>query len=429
MQYGKNIISLFNRLPPNSPFRVSILKHVTVGVHVPSAALDFNTSTAAIYRAYRNSKDISHELLRYPISQRKMNDQELHIARAKEFFDEVIPVLSGRKYRVKKCTNDNLYALYYVHCMDRNYEPLSKNYLIYNLLQKELVHHSSDDTYCPQCYQLGELKKKETNLLTEKENSKILKLETHLETANKQSVFMKLTKSSLSNGDFGTETCIAVQDFTQIQVQGTFYQDLIICFYFFRDTGFERKYLHYVAAKSSDKNDINFVMHSWTNLFENGKLEGIKKVLLWSDGGPKHFKMTSCMHFFSSFQSKTSIQIIYNFFESYHGHFVCDGVASHTKKMLNVFQRDNLKPVNNSHQIVQLVSNMKNSSSSLYHGESLPTPKFKTFRGIRSYYKFSFEDDKVFAHDLSEKENPSTYWSIQSDIQSQSQNESEGEEE
>ena len=135
----------------------------------------------------------------------------------------------------------------------------------------------SDDTYCPQCYQLGELKKKETNLLTEKENSKILKLETHLETANKQSVFMKLTKSSLSNGDFGTETCIAVQDFTQIQVQGTFYQDLIICFYFFRDTGFERKYLHYVAAKSSDKNDINFVMHSWTNLFENGKLEGIKK--------------------------------------------------------------------------------------------------------------------------------------------------------
>ena len=214
IQYAKNLIALFSSLPPNSPFRVSILKNVTVGVHVAHAALDFNTSTSSIYRAYNNEKDISQELLRYPISKRKINQQELHVARAREFFDKVIPVLSGRKYRVKRCTNENLYALYFIHCLDRGHKPLSKNYLIYNLLKKELVHHSTDDTYCPQCYQLSELRK--MGVLNEKETLKLSKLENHLIKAQKQSAYMKQLKSKLSNGQLGSDTCICVHDFTQI---------------------------------------------------------------------------------------------------------------------------------------------------------------------------------------------------------------------
>jgi len=62
---------------------------------------------------------------------------------------------------------------------------------------------------------------------------------------------------------------VLVHDFTQIKVQGTFYQDLIVCFYTHDPAskdGLCRAYHHFDAHSSSMKNDIAFVVSVWKRI-------------------------------------------------------------------------------------------------------------------------------------------------------------------
>ena len=98
--YGLNAIIFFQNLPIYSPLRASVLKNLTKGVEPGQAAKDFGVHTSTVYRAL-NKDDFSQTILRKPIEQRNLGDPA-RISIAKEFFDEAIPVLSGRRYRVKK---------------------------------------------------------------------------------------------------------------------------------------------------------------------------------------------------------------------------------------------------------------------------------------------------------------------------------------
>ena len=409
--YGLNAIIFFQNLPIYSPLRASVLKNLTKGVEPGQAAKDFGVHTSTVYRAL-NKDDFSQTILRKPIEQRNLGDPA-RISIAKEFFDEAIPVLSGRKYRVKKCTNDNLYALYYIYAIDKCIEPLSKSYLIYNLLKKEYVHHSNDDTICPTCHSLSSFNCERP--LTKEDATALSKLENHIVIANQQGAYLKEMKRKLSEGQL-PETCLVVHDFTQIQVQGTFYQDLIICIYYYDcliEGGLKRRYIHHVGSSSSEKNDINFVSSSWKQMFQSNVFEHIQTIIIMSDGGPKHFKITSCLHFFAKMQREYHIDICYNFFESYHGHSVCDGVASHTKKKLNVEQRDSQNPIKYSHEIQSTINKMKSSECNLYKSSGLATPNYATFNGIRSYYKFVFSHAYVFGFKLSSSETHTKLWPLQ----------------
>ena len=74
--------------------------------------------------------------------------------------------------------------------------------------------------------------------LSEKDNLEKIKLEEHVGRWNEQSLYFKNKKKEMtSHGN--SNWVIIVQDFTQLQVQNTFYQDLIIC-------------LYYLDVKSSD---------------------------------------------------------------------------------------------------------------------------------------------------------------------------------
>ena len=66
----------------------------------------------------------------------------------------------------------------------------------------------------------------------------------------------------------------------------------------------------------------------------------INTLHIWSDGGPKHFKISSCIYYFSTLRHKHNINISYHFYQSYHGHNGCDASASHAKKRINISQRD-----------------------------------------------------------------------------------------
>eukprot|EP00733_Pompholyxophrys_punicea_P001470 Pompholyxophrys_punicea_v1_NODE_748_length_1356_cov_6.819508.p1 type:complete len:216 gc:universal NODE_748_length_1356_cov_6.819508:508-1155(+) len=212
---------------------------------------------------------------------------------------------------------------------------MRKTYFLYTFLKQFRIHQSKDSLICSLCFELDELRKVVAN---DDQKKRIQELEQH-EILKKQFNSYLQIKKSLS-----PDVLLCGQDFTQVDVQDTFYQDLIIVIYSNKNKPeASPDYFHYVS-QSGDKNDINFVMSAWLNLWDDQK-EGIfkerKKLIIFSDGGPKHFKISGCVNFFALFQRQTGLQIEYNFYESYHGHSVCDAAAAHLKNKINVHERNN----------------------------------------------------------------------------------------
>jgi len=109
---------------------------------------------------------------------------------------------------------------------------------------------------------------------------------------------------------------LVLQDFTQLQVQGTFYQDLIIGFYCFFDparvTRLEKQYFHFIAPARNTKNDIKFVMGFGKEMIQMNLFAGFNKNLIFSDGGPKHFKLSGTINFFGFLQNSLGSEIEYH---------------------------------------------------------------------------------------------------------------------
>jgi len=248
--------------------------------------------------------------------------------------------------------------------------------------------------------------------LTNQQRQAKVDTDQHIKVWHKQSCSYKDKKQKIGSGELGTEILV-IHDFTQIQVQGTFFQDLIICFYEHSapaKDGLKRTYLHFVAPTSQTKNDFSFVCAVWKKLISDGYFAGKTKLVIYSDGGPKHFKITANMTFFAAVQTKLGIPVEYNFFEANHGHSVCDGVAAQAKKKLNQHQRDQEEIISTPIQIADIVTGLEN-----HIGLVAPTlvenlDKFPTFTGIRSCFKFAFDEQNVYGFPLTESVQHSHIW-------------------
>jgi len=323
------------------------------------------------------------------------------IDHAHRFIDDEIPIRSGRDHRIQLLPDQALYDKYYRDAANKGIKPLSKTYFVYSLLACLKIHHSKDATICDLCKSFSEVKG--LVVRTEEEEKKFTEGSHHQLLWLSQSQYYLDIKSQLQSGKLGKDSLIIVQDFTQVQAQSTFYQSLIICIYGYdeKEKDLERNYHHFMGESASTKNDVWFVVSVWKKMVEDNFFDGIKNIYIFSDGGPKHFKITSCLSFFSSLQEKYPFSISYNFFESYHGHSICDGVAAHAKEFLNRYQRINQIPLKKSKDIVELISHVHNHAGHLAPPSELITDNFPTFNGIRSYYKFTFRDKSIFAFQFS----------------------------
>ena len=292
-------------------------------------------------------------------------------------------------------TNDRLYAVYRGYCLAKNIEPVSKTTFVYKFLKVQNIHRSKDETLCQYCLELKNLEEK--GELTQDEQKKKRENEEHKTKWYQQSSAYKNIKLKVSRGELMNEILV-LHDFTQIKVQGTFFQDLIVCFYSYdanEKDGLKRDYYHYVGSSSYTKNDVSFVVAVWKEMLRKGLFKNCQKIYIFSDGGPKHFKITSTMSFFASFQKFSGIKILYNFFESNHGHSVCDAAASQAKKKLNEVQRNDEERISTPKRITEVINLIKNHGAEIVPESNIDLEKFSTFNGIRSYYKFTFSDDVV----------------------------------
>ncbi len=197
-------------------------------------------------------------------------------------------------------------------------------------------------------------------------------------------------------------------------MESGFIQDLIICKYTHdskSSDGLEREYKHFLGDVG-DKNTIAFVVGAWKQLLDNGWFKNIKTVKIWSDGGPKHFKISSNMKFFLAIQQAFPRKCwIYSFFAPYHGCSICDGVAAHAKGILNRTSRDENLPIRTADMALATIQKLTHHSPSSVH---LASNDFSTstLHGIKQYYKFIFSKDnnKIYAYlDNSQKEHNQEY--------------------
>jgi hypothetical protein len=97
---------------------------------------------------------------------------------------------------------------------------------------------------------------------------------------------------------------------------------------------------------SSNNNDIFFPIASWDALLSptNPTIlsnRRFRKLIIWSDGGPKHFKNRYAIAHFARLAATTKIEYLLNFFASYHGHSLCDALDGQICDVIQNIRLDN----------------------------------------------------------------------------------------
>ena len=159
----------------------------------------------------------------------------------------------------------------------------------------------------------------------------------------------------------------------------------------------DREYKHFIG-QVGDKNDISFVVGAWLSLFKSNWFNGASTVKVWSDGGPKHFKISANMKFFMAIQQATpEVKWIYNFFASYHGCSICDGVAAQAKGNINRTMRDIQLAIRTTPEAIKVVGKPGNhvASTVAIVSNHFSTP---TLQGIKSFHKFEADTHKNFLY-------------------------------
>lgn len=396
--YVTNISNYLHSLPHNSPIRSEILDVVSTCVPTRYVSMDFAFNERAVrYMRAKHTEILLHMNVAPGYSRPGISETQIKVA--EDFANDIIPFTSGRDFRVCRYTQDKLYSLYLVYCNEHSVEgkdQMGKSSFIRHFLSKEKIRWSKDSTICVYCHDHDTISKINEADRTEKQREKYQKAEIHLQRWDQATRYYLKVKKELALG-MREGTCIVVHDFTQIQVQSSFYQDLIICFYYHNPAepdGLGRSYFHFVARSTDQKNDVNFVIAAWKKMAQEEFFNRFDSIYIFSDGGPKHFKVTGNLAFFAVLQQQLNKNITYCFFESNHGHSVCDAVAAQAKNQIENRQRNEGIRITNSAEIVENL-NCIESHVAMMAPPNGQSPKFPTFNGIKGGYRFQFTETQI----------------------------------
>lgn len=179
-------------------------------------------------------------------------------------------------------------------------------------------------------------------------------------------------------------------------------QDLVIVVIIRQNDQYSRHYFDYLCEKES--HDTLFVRQAWHHLLKTSDLfQNIDEILLWSDGGPHHFKIFRTLYLMWQLQHEYDITIQYNFFASAHGKSLCDahiGVSKQRVRMVAKTEHD----VDTVQQLRTVLLTLKNTTAidlvSIDRTNRYDVEAFDS--GIKKYHQFRFDDEPVvFCHELS----------------------------
>lgn len=252
------------------PCRQILLFHIITGLPKEIAMDLFQISQRTMQRINKiKNKDIN-KIKWTKITQKQIEPKyQKQLELAESIIGDIIPIISGRNYRIQKQTNKELYKQYkqqvkiFGQQQQHTNNPLSLSTITRHILKKWNIYHSKDTIICPTCLILENYHKNNAMPTSFLENQikklhkrwikkynkdtpipdqvmakcinqallfwerKIAKIQHHPQKIKDQFKAYRQTKEKLSKGEL-LNTVIVVQDFTQLQSQSTFNQDLII---------------------------------------------------------------------------------------------------------------------------------------------------------------------------------------------------------
>lgn len=252
------------------------------------------------------------------------------------------------------------------------------------LLRLEPIHKSYPGVPCPTCDIVRRFELHGEAALTEKELKKLNKARNHINIVRIQRANYRRDRLELKPGEV-----LIVQDFTKHDKDKdtTTQQDHIVVIYQKLPSGVEVFDMEHFVAADGVKNDCYFSMHVWYLLQSDSRIQDADKLLVWSDNGPKHFKLTSYLHFMSLWAEANRKKLSLRFNAPYHGACVADTAAAHAKQATKRYiasSRDNMK---DPYALVSVIDVLAHHNARLV--DLKKTNKkltAKTWAGLTKYY-------------------------------------------
>ena len=288
-----------------------------------------------------------------------------------------MPVVSRRPFRVLGTSTQHLFKSYRNEVDDH----LSRQFFVSNVLSDFRIHYSTGPLSCPYCVGVENDSKKGSG--------EELEFHKKRDVAQK-SVYMQHKRRVSTEKKF----LLIVQDFTQILYGSKSAQDLIITVYYHDRTvplNTSHKFYHFLASST---NDVNFVYSVWKDFFDELLTTyDPRKIMVWSDGGRKHFKTSRQLVMWWELLESRKVKMEYHFFESYHGHNACDGGAAHAKKALVNYQKNNQTIITSIEEVKEVIGNIDNHVSTICDVDEEAAQHISgiSFKNIMSCHYFTFD--------------------------------------
>lgn len=150
--------------------------------------------------------------------------------------NEVIPVGSGRSFRISKFNKTGIFEKYRSLCQSRDLLLYSKSFVLYKWLKNEKVHYDRSGIVCDIC--------------SGSRNNFEQIIERHKRIVEQQAKFYSHAKRDLMTGKSNIDFLI-VEDFAQVATQKSAVQDLIIVIYQYSAVAgdhLSKDYLHFIGT-------------------------------------------------------------------------------------------------------------------------------------------------------------------------------------
>lgn len=225
--------------------------------------------------------------------------------------------------------------------------PLSRG-TVQGRLQLLHIHWESNPLLCPHCVQFSKIIEcKEP--LSDAATKELVALRNHEFLKVVQRGVFHAQLHELSSSQDPTRL-VALQDFTTLPLEKGHTHDLVVVVYQYDRSmpgDLRRHYLHILPDNPKRTNNVAYVRSAWNKLLNTPPFSTATSLSIWSDGGPKHFKVGNQMQFWCDVQRAFAqrLRVSYHFFPSYHGESACDAEAHHMKQRMQSHRRNTHRPI------------------------------------------------------------------------------------
>lgn len=338
-------------LPKQSAMRSELLPHLALDINTTHAAAHLTTTAATINKSRKRKPNHAYLQLRYPLNvkRKKVRDDELEAIKA--FIRDACPTKSGSTNKnYLWTTKDSLYHAYAAST------PQPRTYCVFMEVFKSMhvgIKGCSWGAFdCPLCAQL-----KDAHVI--RQPNDVLRLQMHSELIRIQIEAYKKHKAEVNH-----DQLLLIIDFAKIYLDVAS-EHVVECFVI---VAMRRVVDHITtcffdflcADPASRTNDFFYVTHVFDYLFTHRTIDLLqhrRNLIIWSDGGPHHFKTNFHINYLRMLAIDAGIHIQHHFFPSYHGHSLADG---HAGTLKSAFRRSQIKVEGDRLKSLQFIQGPKN---------------------------------------------------------------------